>query len=133
MGRKLNKMEHKQYFVIEEVEQCIQEGKYAKAAQRLLQMNEMTEEKEMFDNQYIFYSWDWDKFFEGMCCAASADDCMSGCGGCSGCGGILCASFCICSCCTGGSPGQGCDCVMSTSENCCCMDILFGNMCDPCY
>lgn len=117
-------------YYVAQVDEAIDCGQYWKATELMGRLNQFVDKSEWASKSQILYDMDWDKFFKGMCCYASADSCLSGVGGCSGCGGCLCGAYCLCYCCTGENPAQGCDCMMNCWNNCWCIDILCGKGCE---
>lgn len=116
-------------YYISQINMLIEGGWYWKAMELVEKVNQFVNKSEWADKPQILYSSDWEDFISGMCCCASADSCLSGVGGCSGCGSGLCAAFCLCYCCTGENPAQGCDCLLNCWNNCFCVEILCGKGC----
>ena len=110
--------------------ELIDSGRYWEATELMEKVKHFIQKDDKAADPKIYYDMDWEKFFEGMCCYAGTDSCLSGVGGCGGCGSILCASYCLCFCCTGERPAEGCDFIANCWDNCFCIDILCGDMCD---
>lgn len=111
------------------IDELLTSGRYWEAMDVWKQTKSFAEKNENINKPQILYDIDWDRFFEGMCCYAGADSCLSGVGGCGGCGGCLCGAYCLCFCCTGEHPAEGCDCMMNCWNSCCCIEILCGPDC----